>query len=434
MWTSCRRIVPLLAGLWVGMVSGLAPASAGAAGFAIFEQGARAMGFAGAFTAQASDPSAIFHNAAGLAFLRGRQAYAGGSLIAPRATFRGADPFPGSAVTERADMGVLVPPTAYYAQALSERLVLGVGWTTPFGLHTRWANPDAFTGRFVSQVAELKGFSLNPTVAYRVEDRLAVGVGLDMRFSSLTLIRRVPMINPFTQTVADAATARLQSRTGTGLGFNLGVLARPTGSLSLGASYRHKVKVSYGGSATFSAVSTGDPQLDAVVAAALPAGSVPVTTSIVFPAIASVGAAYTWNDWTVEGDVNWYQWSTFDRLLLAFETRGDLSQALVEDYANSWQYRLGVERPLAGAWTVRGGYFFDQSPVPSASVSPLLPDSDRHGLALGASWKPGRWWVDAGSWIVLSKRRSTEGQSRDRYDGVYEGHAVTLGVSVGYGF
>jgi len=48
-----------------------------------------------------------------------------------------------------------VPPTAYYTQALSERLVLGVGWTTPFGLHTRWANPDAFTGRFVSQVAEL---------------------------------------------------------------------------------------------------------------------------------------------------------------------------------------------------------------------------------------------------------------------------------------
>jgi len=42
--------------------------------------------------------------------------------------------------------------------------------------------------------------------------------------------------------------------------------------------------------------------------------------------------------------------------------------------------------------------------------------------------------VDAGSWIVLSKRRSTEGRNRDRYDGVYEGHAVTLGVSVGYGF
>jgi long-chain fatty acid transport protein len=432
--TCSRRIVPLLAGLLVVAACGLAPAAAGAAGFAIFEQGARAMGFAGAFTAQASDPSAIFHNAAGLAFLRGSQAYVGGALIAPSATFRGADPFPGAAVTERGDMGVLVPPAAYYTHQFSERLVLGAGWMTPFGLHTRWANPDSFTGRFVSQAAEIKGFSLNPTVAYKVEDRLAVGVGLDVRFSSLTLTRRLGVINPFTQTVADAATARLSSGTGTGFGFNLGVLARPTASLSLGASYRHKVKVDYRGSATFSPVSTGAPELDAVVAAQLPAGSVPVTTAIVFPAVVSVGAAYTWNDWTVEGDVNWYQWSTFDRLLLAFETRGDLTRALVEDYANSWQYRLGVERPLSHDWTVRGGYFFDQSPAPAASVSPLLPDSDRHGLALGASWKPGRWWVDAGSWIVLSKRRSTEGQSRDHYDGVYEGHAVTLGVSVGYGF
>ena len=149
-------------------------------------------------------------------------------------------------------MGVLVPPALYYTHQLSERLVVGSGWNTPFGLHTRWASPDTFTGRFVSQVAELKGFSLNPTVAYKLEDRLAVGAGLDVRFSSVALTRRVPVINPFTETVADAATARLESGTETGFGFNVGVLARPTASLSLGASYRHKVKVDYRGSATFS--------------------------------------------------------------------------------------------------------------------------------------------------------------------------------------
>jgi long-chain fatty acid transport protein len=434
MCTRSGRSVPFLPFLLLVAVFGLVPALASASGFAIFEQGARAMGFAGAFTAQASDPSAIFHNAAGIAFLDGRQAYIGGTVIAPRATFRGADPFPGSGVTEKSDMGVLVPPVGYYTHRFSERVVLGAGWTAPFGLHTRWADPEAFTGRFVSQVAELKAYSLNPTVAYKVEDRLAVGVGVDVRFSSVTLTRRVPVINPFTQTVADAANARLATGTGTGVGFNVGVLARPTTRLSLGASYRHKVKVGYRGSATFSPVSTGDPQLDAIVAAGLPAGSLPVTTSIVFPAIASVGAAYTWDEWTVEGDVNWYQWSTFDRLLLVFETRGELSEAVVEDYANSWQLRLGVQRPLGRGWTVRGGYFFDQSAAPAASVSPLLPDADRHGLALGASWKPRRWWVDAGSWLVLSKRRSTEGRNRDGYDGIYEGHAVTLGVSVGYEF
>jgi long-chain fatty acid transport protein len=429
-----RRSAPLLAGMLLMAVSVLAPGPAAAAGFAIFEQGARGMGFAGAFTAQASDPSAIFHNAAGIAFLSGRRAYVGGTLIAPTSTFRGADPFPGSTVTEKGDMGVRLPPVAYYTHQFSERLVLGAGWTTPFGLQTRWADPDGFTGRFIAEEAELKGFSLNPTVAYKLEDRLAVGLGLDVRFSSLTLTRRVPVIDPFTQSVRDGASTLLQSGTETGFGFNVGVLARPSASLSVGASYRHRVKVGYRGNATFTPLPTGNPELDAQIAAGLPAGSVPVTTEIVFPAIASVGAAYTWRDWTIEGDVNWYQWSTFDRLLILFETRTDLSQAVVEDYSNSWQYRLGVERPLGQVWTVRGGLFFDESPAPAASVSPLLPDSDRYGLALGASWKRGRFWVDGGSWIVLSKDRSTEGRNRDRYDGTYEGRAVTLGLSVGYAF
>ena len=54
-----------------------------AAGFAIFEQGARAMGFAGAYTAQSKDGSAIFHNAAGIAFLKEKQFYLGGTALHP---------------------------------------------------------------------------------------------------------------------------------------------------------------------------------------------------------------------------------------------------------------------------------------------------------------------------------------------------------------
>jgi long-chain fatty acid transport protein len=431
---SSGRGAPLLAGLCTAAFIGLAPAAVSAAGFAIFEQGARGMGLAGAFTAQASDPSAIFHNAAGIAFLKGRQAYAGGTLIAPSTTFTGADPFPGAAITEEADMGVLLPPAAYYTQQFSERLVLGVGWTTPFGLETRWQNPDGFSGRFISEAAELRAYSLNPTVAYKIEDRLAVGLGLDVRFSTLSLTRRVPVIDPFTQKVVDGASAHLSTGTEMGLGFNVGVLAQPSPSLSLGASYRHKVKVDYGGQATFSPIATGNPDLDARVAADLPLGSLPVTTSITFPAVASVGAAYTFGDWMVEADVNWYQWSTFDRVLLLFETRGDLSQALVEDYSNSWQYRVGVEHPLTQVWTVRGGLFYDQSPAPAASVSPILPDADRYGLALGGSWKRGRFWMDAGTWIVLGESRSTEGQSHDAYDGTYKSHGLTLGLSFGYAF
>jgi long-chain fatty acid transport protein len=432
MLTRYGRSAALAASLLAGSLVSPGPAKAG--GFALFEQGARGMGFAGAFTAQASDPSAIFHNAGGLGFLRGRQLYLGGTVVAPSATFEGASPFPGVGVTERTDAGLLLPPTVYYTHALAPDIVGGVGLYAPFGLRSRWANPESFSGRFISQSAELASFSVNPTIAFKLADRLSVGAGLDVRFSSVKLDRRVPLVNPFTQSVVDAADLHLASGRSTGVGFNVGALARPSETTSVGVSYRHKVKVDYDGTATFTPVATGNTQLDSLISSALPPGSQSVTTSVTFPAIASVGLAQTWGPWLFEVDVNWYQWSTFDRLAITFVDRSDLNEVIVEQYNDSFQYRFGVQREITEAWTARGGYFWDETPSPPGSMSPLLPDSDRHGIALGGSWTRGQLRLDAGTWLVLSSRRSTAGQNRDRFDGSYKGRAITFGMSLGYEF
>jgi long-chain fatty acid transport protein len=427
--TSIRTLAAALATAVV-----LGPAPAHAAGFAIFEQGARAMGFAGAFTAQANDPSAIFHNAAGISFLKGKQLYVGGTLIHPSSTFTGADPFPGGSVIEKGDTGLLIPPAAYYTQQFSERVVFGIGLHTPFGLSTGWANPDLFSGRFLSQRADLKGFSVNPTVGYKLADRFAIGLGLDVRLSSVSLQRRVPFINPFTQRVGDAATVDLDSNTDVGFGFNAGALARISDSLSAGVHYRHKVSASYEGLATFTPLPTGNMQLDAILGARLPQGSQPVTTVIDFPGFFSGGVAWTAGDWTFEVDANWYQWSKFRRLSLEFTERPDLSEDIVEDYKDSWQYRMGLERRIGESFAVRGGYFFDQSPAPAESISPLLPDADRNGFALGGTWKSGRFHADAAMWYVASPSRSTEGVNRDQFNGTYKSSAFTLGIFLGYSF
>jgi long-chain fatty acid transport protein len=428
MSTSTRALAAAVAACILG------PVPAHAAGFAIFEQGARGMGFAGAFTAQANDPSAIFHNAAGIAFLKGKHFYLGGTLIRPSSTFTGADPFPGASVTEKGDTGLVVPPAAYYTQTFSERLVFGIGLHTPFGLVSSWGSPDTFSGRFISQRAELKGFSINPTIAYKLADRFAVGAGLDVRLSSVSLQRRVPVINPFTQRVTDAATVSLDSNTDVAFGFNVGALAKISDSLSAGVHYRHKATGKYTGAATFTQVPTGNAQLDNTLAARLPQGSQPLTSSIDFPGIFTSGVAFTTGDWTFEVDANWYQWSRFRQLDLTFTDRPDLSQIVIENYKNTWQYRMGLERRLNETWAVRGGYFFDQSPAPAASISPLLPDADRNGFALGGTWKSGRFYVDSAMWVLLSPARSSEGLNRDSFNGTYKSHAVTLGIFLGYSF
>lgn len=412
----------------------LTPVAATAGGFALFEQGARSMGFAGAFTAQANDPSAIFHNAAGIAFLKGRQLYVGGAFLPPRTTFTGSDPFPGAEVTERTENLHLLPPAVYYTHQFSERLVLGAGVTRPFAVRTRWENPETFSGRFLGQRTEIDALSINPTAAYRVADRLAVGVGVDVRLSSVSLRRRFPGLHPVSGAVVDAASVRIDSERDTAVGFNAGILARPIENLSIGAHYRAGVTHAYQGDAEFSLLPTGSPALDAAVAEIIPAGALPVRTSIHFPAVINVGAAYQWNDWTFAGDVGFWQWTRFQQIALDYEGREDLREVVVQDYADSAQIRVGAERRLGTSWAVRAGYFYDDSPAPAASLSPLLFDADRHGFTLGGSWVQGAWRVDAAGGFLRSKPRSTGGISPDGYDGIYTTRAVTAGLSVGYVF
>src|SRR5262245_62872371 len=200
-----RRTVGL--GVVAACLAGAAPVHA--AGFAIFEQGARGMGFAGAYTAQANDPSAIFHNAAGIAFLKGKQIYLGGTLVSPSSDFVGANPFPGAGVTETSAAGNIGVPSLYYTQEFSENVVVGLGVFSPFGLKTEWANPDTYSGRFLSQRAELKSIAINPTIAFKLEDRFSIGIGLDWRLSKIELNRHFPSVDPFTQQVVDVADVTL---------------------------------------------------------------------------------------------------------------------------------------------------------------------------------------------------------------------------------
>ena len=422
-------LLPVLVGLGLAIY----PTRGEPAAFALYEEGARGMGFAGAFTAQV-DPSSIFHNAAGIAFLKGNQLSLGGTLIAPSTDFTGADPYPGSGQLETMNVGATPIPAIYFTHQFTPRLVAGVGFNTPFGLKSSWDSPNTFTGRFISQSAELKGFSINPTVAYKLADRLSVGFGVDMRLSSVSLSKNISGVNPFTQIPTDIASVTLHSGTATDFGWNLGVLGKPTENLSFGASYRQKVTQTYSGTATFTPIGTGNDQFDALVALRLPSGAMPATTEIAFPSILSLGVAYTWGPWVAEGDVVFYEWSTFATLPITIEGQPKLSSVITEDYSNTRQYRIGIERQIDDMWAVRGGYYYDESPAPAESVTPLLPDASRQGFCLGGSWSQGHLRLDAAAWYVKFKDRSTEGVERDDYNGTYTGKAITFGLSFGYSF
>ncbi len=409
------------------------PASVRASGFAIESQGARAMGFAGAYVAQTADPSAIFYNAAGIGFLKGKQLYVAGAFAGLSTDFTGSGPNPPAGTLEKSNRGLGVLPSFYYSQPLGEKTVIGLGVSRPFGVRSKWDNPDKFSGRYICLECQISSWSINPTIAYKLADRFAVGAGLDVRLSSLKLSRRlIADPNPFPEPT-DVAELTLDSGTDTGVGFDVGLLASPTESLSIGVSYRHKVAIDHAAQASFAQVLTGTKEVDDAVTAALPKSQA-ATVSFTYPASIAAGVAFRRRYWTIEADVQWMLWSSFDKVGVAFAESPSFDTALPQDWASTWRGALGFEHLIGDDWEARAGYGYDHSPAPTETLSPFIHDADRHTFGAGGSWKYERLRLDFNLRYVLFRTSSTLGISRYDYNGSYKTGGLQVGASLGYRF
>ncbi|MDX1501178.1 MAG: outer membrane protein transport protein [Thermoanaerobaculia bacterium] len=397
-----------------------APALGG--GFSIFEQGSKAMGMAGAFTAQADDPSALYHNVGGLAFTERRRVAVGATWIQSTDESFVGEP-PGLATGQSGSLESLAElvPHIYWVQPVNPRWSFGLAVNSPFGLKTEWRDPDVFAGRFLNTEASLLVIDVSPNVGVKISERLGVGFGLVVRSSEVELNRRLPTFDPLSGGVVDAAAVAIESDMEQGVGWQAGLLYRYNPSFSLGFSYRSGIEVEYAGTGRLTQIPTGNPPLDELIRATLPLDQdLPVESEIDFPATASLGALFAVSRRTkVEIDVNWAGWSSFDVVPIRFPSAPLLSGERVELWDDAFNYRVGArfERPSGSEW--RMGVVYDESPQPDASVSPLLPDADRVGYTVGWGRPFGGSQVDLALMYLDFEARSTRGASRDFFNGTY---------------
>lgn len=434
-----RRRASTLTALALGVLGILGTVPAQGAGFGIFEQGSRAMGMAGAFTAQADDPSAMFHNVAGIAFQEERDFMLGFTWIrSTQAEFEGANPFPGIGVEAEQETLSEFPPHAYWVEPINDRWTFGLGLNSPFGLVVEWEDPANFAGRFVSAKAELVTLDLNPNLAVKLSDKFSVGFGVIGRFAKVELNQFLPAQNPFTQTVTNVGLLELESdlQDGDGTGYNFGLLYKSDYLLSWGLSYRSEVDVDFSGDGSLTQVLTGNPQLDGAVAAALPFGQpLPVATEIKFPEMASLGLGFHLSDSVmVETDINWTGWSSFDTLVIDFVNDEFPDAVRPQQWDDAFNYRLGVRIDTASGNQWRFGALYDETPQVEEAVSPLLPDNDRTGLSIGYGWNgPSLTWDFALLYLHLDERtRDQSFAGESDFFGTYDNEAILVGLSVGF--
>jgi len=418
----------------VTILTCLVSAAAFGAGFSIFEQGAKASGMAGAFAATADDPSAIFYNPAGLAQQRSLTVLGGATFINFTNEFVG-DPNSDftSGVEGKYARHTFVPPNVYATIPIGGNLTLGLGAFSAWGLRTDWATPWA--GRFISRDADLKTMSFEPALAWQSSDgKIAIGGGVEYRRGRVILNANRGTLNPFTGRFVDVSNTRLESEYANDYSYNAGILWK-TDRFRFGASYRSDMDLEFKGKADFQQISTGNTQLDALVASQLPPDQTISGTVLPFPSVTAVGVAFKPTDrWEVEFDVTHMTWSRFKALTVNFDVTPSANFTRPQNWDDSSCYRLGANIKATDEWDVRLGALYDENPQPTEAVGPLLPDSDRIGATFGFGYHHGPFIADVAAFILHFKDRSTNGLNADGFNGTYQTDATLWSFNVGYRF
>jgi len=393
-------------------------------GFQLNEHGAKGMAQAGAFAARATDGSAIFYNPAGLGFQTQASVYLGATVIIPTGSFYGPLQDNTNARTDNKQL-IFTPINAYVVVPAMDRLTVGVGVMNPYGLGTEW--DENWAGRFLSVKVDLKTFYFTPTVSYRLTDQLSIGAGFSYVTGSVLLTRKVPVPVGIADPTSGSKLAEplvSLDLTGTGTGWTAGILYKFTPSLSVGLSYRSAVKMDASGTASFT------PNYAALD---LPAGDASV--SIKLPATSFAGVAYRINDaLEVEADFQYIWWSSYDQLKVDFKADGS-SSISPKNYKDTYIARVGGEYSL-GDLKIRGGYYFDHSPVNDNNLEPMLPDADRHGLNIGFGYQiTNHINVDVSYlFIKFLDRQAVNTIPQIAFDGTYRTTVNLFGLDLGYTF
>ena len=179
--------------------SALLAQSAWASGYHFGTQSVSAQSTANASAAEAADPSTVFYNPAGLTKLEGTQATINLNIVAPKVKYSDAeakypavtswnettgqldtvypvqDNVQGSTSGKITD-DVVFAPHLYASHQLNDKITLGLGTYVPFGSGTEYDHDSVL--RYNLNELGLQTLAIQPTVAYKLNDRHSFAVGL----------------------------------------------------------------------------------------------------------------------------------------------------------------------------------------------------------------------------------------------------------------
>jgi long-chain fatty acid transport protein len=378
--------------------------------FQILEHDAAGTGTAHANTAEAGGVASMFANPASMAFQSGTQF---GGVMTPiifgarfnsdRATSAVGTPTTGNNGGDAG--GKSIVPALFFATDLTSNLRFGIGITSPYALRTEY--DDGWVGRYFALRTDLETIDINPSLSFKVNDAIAIGVGVSAQRANAEISkaidfgsRCIPGLTPLLGAAGAAGACAQglvtpQTRDGRvnlkandwQTGFNVGAMFTLSPQTRIGVSYRSAITHKLSGQATFT-----NPDLPGALAALT---KTPATTNgsanaeLKLPDVFSIGVHQQLDtQWALMADVSQTRWSRFNELRVKFDN-GAADSVEIDNYRNTTRVAVGTTFQARADTVLRGGIAFDPTPV-QAESRVRVPDGDRLWLSLGASIKPSK--------------------------------------------
>jgi long-chain fatty acid transport protein len=391
------NIVPVVAAVFLLFCPHLA-----ANGLNLNSLGSRALAMGGAFVGLADDFSTIYWNPAGMAHFRKHHFGFYGTDIIPSSSYT----FDMADIEAKTETQHYLAGLAAYYFPLGENMVAGLGIYIPSGLGSLWDGLDFAAVTFLYPYeweSKIGRVTFSPALAYKINQQLYVGAALNINYATFLI-----KTHAGDQELGVDLGQYEENLKGWGFGATVGILAKPSDKVSLGAAVRTSSKISFSGD-------IGISKLNVL-------GMIPGTplygTDI--PTLSGAERHITWPWWvaggvavkpvdnlTLTADLQWTQWSAVD--------------VLESDYdASSWAFIVDAERPMfwkdvlqvrfGGEYTMgtlafRGGYYWDPSPAPDRTMNVLLPNYNFHGITLGFGYSLDGLNIDMGLEYLVGQKR-----------------------------
>lgn len=386
----------------MGALTGLSGAAL-ASNFQLFEYNGVNAGDAGAGGAAiAQDASTGFINPAGLTRLTHPQIVVAGTEVLAQTHFTGSStwnslislpaPYSPSAYSQdgsnvSGSASVLIP-ALHYAAPINVNMVFGFGISVPFGLSTQYAQ-SAMT-RYAATNSEIQTIDLSPSVGFKINDKLSLGVGFDLvRFNAI--LNSIGGAPGFAGGTAGNRYDSVSENEASdwGYGWHVGALYQFTRATRLGISYRSQVVLHPTGTSTL---------IGPAANATFPVGTTSarvtnngLATDMILPPMTTLSLYHDINHrWAIMGSAYYTQWKTIQTITLRNVAGAQglpINVSLPQNFNNTWRVAFGTNYKLNQKWLLRAGIGYDQSPVSDAFRSLRLPDNDRRLVSLGMHYQ-----------------------------------------------